>query len=127
VIGEPRSGLTRLLSLGTYSEPLDELRQRVEAGRVMVPELELDDAFEREVTEPWPQRAVAVGSEVGVDESATGWLVPSSAGVTSHAQDTVLGAHGSAESCAGGRGLLPCRPRGPCSASSPRGSKIAWS
>jgi serine/threonine protein kinase len=131
VIGEPRSGLTRLLSLGVHSEPLDELRQRVEAGRVVVPPKvedvrELDDAFEREVTEPWPQRAAVVGSE-DLDESATAWLVPSSAGVTSHAQNTVLGAHGSVESCAGARGLLPCRPRGPCSASSPRGSKIAWS
>lgn len=179
VIGEPRSGLTQLLSLGVHSPPLEALRQRVEAGREVVPPQAetvrpargvthassdgavvqarapervsahrmaqdvrapreacgsdgssaraLDDAFDREVTEPWPQRAAVVGSEVGFDESATAWLVPSSPGATVHAQNTVLGAHGSAESCAGGRGLLPCRPRGPCSASSPRGSKIAWS
>ena len=37
VIGEPRSGLTQLLSLGVHSELLDELRRRVESGRVAVP------------------------------------------------------------------------------------------
>jgi hypothetical protein len=87
----------------------------------------LDDAFEQEITEPWPQRAVVSGSEPSFEESATAWLVPSSAGFTLPTQNSVISAHGSAESCAGGRGLLPCRPRGPCAASSPRGSKIAWS
>lgn len=42
VIGEPRSGLTQLLSLGVHSELLDELRRRVAAGRVAVPP-RLDD------------------------------------------------------------------------------------
>lgn len=35
VFGEPRSGLTQLLSLGVRSELLDELRRRVEAGRMV--------------------------------------------------------------------------------------------
>jgi serine/threonine protein kinase len=42
VIGEPRSGLTQLLSLGAPSELLDELRQRVAAGRIAVPQV-VDD------------------------------------------------------------------------------------
>ena len=37
VIGEPRSGLTQLLSLGGRGELLDELRRRVAAGRIAVP------------------------------------------------------------------------------------------
>jgi serine/threonine protein kinase len=37
VIGDPRSGLTQLLSLGVHSELLDELRRRVEVGRVVAP------------------------------------------------------------------------------------------
>lgn len=155
IIGEPRSGLTQLLSLGPHSELLDALRRRVEAGRVVVPgraddvqplrgaaaqafsretrrtvpyacagegavevtpssrdgavvrarppervsahrmalrngeddgegegsSVGLDDAFEREITEPWPQGVEEAGPAVGVDESATAWLVPSSPGV----------------------------------------------
>lgn len=172
VIGEPRSGLTQLLSLGVHSELLDELRRRVAAGRVAVPpkpedvrpsrsaagrvsrrealrtvpypqarggahggegepldgavvraralervsahrvaqeaeagddELEdrddcdgsidpvgsedgdgddgasPEDAFEREITEPWPREASG-GRAEPLDESATGWLTASDPG-----------------------------------------------
>jgi Protein kinase domain len=159
VIGEPRSGLTQLLSLGVHSELLDELRRRVAAGRVVVPPRvederpipgavvrarsgrlevtratratqatqatratqamhdghdgvvvrarpleqvsahrvaqgsesqceaggcdgsdasELDDPFEREVTEPWRGRATASDPVMSLDAAATAWPVPPS-------------------------------------------------
>lgn len=75
VFGEPRSGLTQLLSLGGRSEVLDELRRRVEqAGGVArsrrARRSASPDELDQETTAPWPGRQRVEPPE----ESATAWL-----------------------------------------------------
>ncbi|MCX4247567.1 serine/threonine-protein kinase [Paraliomyxa miuraensis] len=66
VVGEPSSGLTRLLSLGVRSEVLDEVRRRVEAGRLVT------------VAAPWPEvdDDAGVGPCTGVEAREAERTVP---------------------------------------------------